>query len=462
MNRYMIGAGATLLAFLLMAAGIPNGAVQSWNGDAGRWAPAPLPAPYSLPVAGATTLGGVKGNGTTTSCAAGNGMTGWNATTGAMTCNNSFYYSDYCGGADTAYYATEASSLATDPTACSTDQYVSDMAASGALTCSMPSVLANLYNPTTWETPAQVGATSRFHFSGLKDNSAGLDDGYWNTVVNVGYGSDSVAQHQLSITNGGNLHVRSAARTAGSWGSWTKFAKTSDNVATATALAADPSDCSGQFARGISANGSPTCADVNLTSAADITGTLPVGNGGTGATSVTQGGAVYGSTTSAYASTAAGTDNTSQFLMSNGTSAPAWALGVQRVSVATNVSTTATTATTVMSFVLQTAYTGFHCSLPAYGTATSAPRFSMGTSSYAPFVQKWTKWPTSATTPVYETINGTTTTAACTSGCQTGWGVWEVSGQVTGTAGNTVYLYLYSSTSGQTVNVEKGAFCIYY
>lgn len=59
---------------------------------------------------------------------------------------------------------------------------------------------------------------------------------------------------------------------------------------------------------------------INNTSA--ISGTLPVSNGGTGATATTQGGIVYGSSTTAYATTAAGT--TGFVLRSNGTSAPTW------------------------------------------------------------------------------------------------------------------------------------------
>jgi hypothetical protein len=54
----------------------------------------------------------------------------------------------------------------------------------------------------------------------------------------------------------------------------------------------------------------------------NTTGALPVANGGTNATSVAQGGIIYGASTSAYASTAAGTSNSSQYLLSNGTSAP--------------------------------------------------------------------------------------------------------------------------------------------
>jgi hypothetical protein len=60
----------------------------------------------------------------------------------------------------------------------------------------------------------------------------------------------------------------------------------------------------------------------NLDAEKITTGTLPISRGGTGATSVTQGGIIYGSSTSAYASTAVGTAG--QVLTSNGTAAPTW------------------------------------------------------------------------------------------------------------------------------------------
>jgi microcystin-dependent protein len=71
----------------------------------------------------------------------------------------------------------------------------------------------------------------------------------------------------------------------------------------------------------------PTWGKIGLTS--HVSGTLPVGNGGTGTiTAPTQGGVIYATSTSAYASTIAGTAG--QVLTSNGTSAPTW----------TNVATT--------------------------------------------------------------------------------------------------------------------------
>lgn len=53
------------------------------------------------------------------------------------------------------------------------------------------------------------------------------------------------------------------------------------NASTASALAADPTDCAaGQKATSIAASGNLTCSSVSLT--ADVANTLPIGNGGTG------------------------------------------------------------------------------------------------------------------------------------------------------------------------------------
>ena len=65
-------------------------------------------------------------------------------------------------------------------------------------------------------------------------------------------------------------------------------------------------------------------AQTNISgNAANVTGTVAVGNGGTGTTTApTQGGIIYATSSSAYASTGAGTSG--QILQSNGTGAPTW------------------------------------------------------------------------------------------------------------------------------------------
>lgn len=68
---------------------------------------------------------------------------------------------------------------------------------------------------------------------------------------------------------------------SGNFSAGTISAALTGNASTSTALAANPSDCAGgTFATTIAANGNLTCAAIVLTT--DVSGTLPIANGGTG------------------------------------------------------------------------------------------------------------------------------------------------------------------------------------
>lgn len=93
---------------------------------------------------------------------------------------------------------------------------------------------------------------------------------------------------------------------------------------------------SGYVLTSAGASAAPTWSQV---SASSLTGTLPVANGGTGATTFTANGILYGNTTSALGVTAAGTTN--QVLLGNTGSAPTWG--------AVNLGTAAVTGTLGLS-----------------------------------------------------------------------------------------------------------------
>jgi hypothetical protein len=80
--------------------------------------------------------------------------------------------------------------------------------------------------------------------------------------------------------------------------------------------------CTNQFPRVLDASGAATCASVDLSTDTASTA-LPATKGGTGRTTSTQGGVLYGSATNTAAWTGAGTAG--QVLTSNGTGAPTWA-----------------------------------------------------------------------------------------------------------------------------------------
>ena len=97
---------------------------------------------------------------------------------------------------------------------------------------------------------------------------------------------------------------------------------------TTTAMATTAAGTSTQVLHG-NASGAPTWASVSLT--ADVSGTLPIANGGTNSTATaTNGGVGYGTGT-AHAYTAAGTAN--QLLQSAGAAAPTWTSAINGVSI---------------------------------------------------------------------------------------------------------------------------------
>lgn len=102
------------------------------------------------------------------------------------------------------------------------------------------------------------------------------------------------------------------------------------NASTATALAANPSDCgSNTFAQSIVASGALTCAAVSLATA-DTTGVLTVAKGGTGLSLGTSGGVLVSVGTTSFGLTGIGT--TTQVL--KGGAAPAFS----QVALTTDVS----------------------------------------------------------------------------------------------------------------------------
>ena len=129
--------------------------------------------------------------------------------------------------------ASTATALASNPSACSAGQYVTDIAANGTLTCSAPSGSGDVLGPATNSAdyvPQWNGADSKTLKNGLVAASA-------NTA-------SALVQRDAS----GNF-------TAG-----TITAALAGNATTATALAANPSACSaGQYVTDIAANGTLTC-----------------------------------------------------------------------------------------------------------------------------------------------------------------------------------------------------------
>ena len=128
---------------------------------------------------------------------------------------------------------TITANLPANPAACPGGEYVTDIAADGALTCAAVSGGAHTQNTDsgTTQTSFQIDST--------------------NTGPRV-------------KNNAGTLEVRNAADSAlAALTASTVTAALAGNASTATALASDPTDCSaGQYATTIAANGDLTCAVV--------------------------------------------------------------------------------------------------------------------------------------------------------------------------------------------------------
>lgn len=197
----------------------------------------------------------------------------------------------------------------------------------GDVTLSLPQNIHTAATPT-------FGGMTLTGFSGVCKASAGVLSA--STIVDADVSaSAAIADTKLatistsgkvsnSATTATNLNTASAivARDgSGNFSAGTITAALSGNASTASALAADPTDCgAGTKAIAIGANGNLTCTAVSLT--ADVSGVMPLANGGTNKNMTAVNGGVVWTDADSQEVTAAGTSG--QFLKSNGAAAPSW------------------------------------------------------------------------------------------------------------------------------------------
>lgn len=149
--------------------------------------------------------------------------------------------------------------------------------------------------------------------------ASGITPGQTRTITMADANIDlAEISDATALNNAGTIVKRDGS---GDFAAGTITAALTGNASTATALAANPTDCSAnQFANAISASGNLTCAQPAFT---DISGVATIANGGTnnGSLGVTAGGVVY-TDGSKLMNTGAGT--TGYVITSNGASAPTW------------------------------------------------------------------------------------------------------------------------------------------
>ena len=142
------------------------------------------------------------------------------------------------------------------------------------------------YYHSSSNTRLAIGGTNTFLTSNGTDPS-------WSSLTGAGFGSQT-ANNVLAAPNGSSGNPSFRALVAADLPS-SLTSNTSGNAATATALAAAPSQCSGNnFATGVAASGNANCSQLSFSnlSGSVSTGqlpTVPVANGGTGQTSFSAG-----------------------------------------------------------------------------------------------------------------------------------------------------------------------------
>jgi hypothetical protein len=270
-----------------------------------------------------------------------------------------------CEQVTVATLANTATALASNPADCSANQFANAIAASGDLTCSaIPNAATTATSANTASTIVARDASGNFTAgtitaaltgnastaTALAANGTNCSAGQFPLGVDASGNAEgcsssvggnaatatalaangtncSAGQFPLGVDASGNSESCSSslsgnASTATALASnptdcsANQYAKaidasgnlTCEQVAIATALASNPTDCgAGTKATAIDASGNLTCSAVSLT--ADVSGTLPVANGGTGLASGTSGGILGYTASGTLASSGALTAN---------------------------------------------------------------------------------------------------------------------------------------------------------
>jgi len=232
-------------------------------------------------------------------------------------------------------------------------------------------------------------------------NNSGQSMTIYNSTV---IGNTTAAGTGVTVTNGSKIMV---------WSDATNFYElqaanltgtlaiinggTGQTTANAALNALLPAQTNNRVLRSDGTNTS--FAQVALTT--DISGTLPIANGGTNSTATpTNGGVTYGTGT-AQAYSAAGTSG--QVLQSNGAAAPSW---LAQSSIAAGSATTATLATLATTATLATLATT--ATLATLATlATSASKLTTASGSAPSYsARAWVRFVGTGTTGTNQTITG--------------------------------------------------------
>jgi hypothetical protein len=349
--------------------------------------------------------------------------------------------------------ASTATALAANPSDCAANTFAQSIVASGNLTCASVNV-------------GSADITGNLLATNLQNAASDLGDADITVIL-----SNSHAGRVTNLTTDGTITAATFSGNLSGNVTGNVTGALTGNASTATALAANPADCSAnQFATTIAASGALTCAAIaanNLPSAAadlgaaDVTinlgntnasfntnltidgglsvggstvitsadvlqnvtantsiltaGTLGVARGGTGAGSFTSNGVLYGNGTSALQVTAAGTS--AQVLLANGSGVPTFTT----ISGDVTVSATGTTAIQADSVALATDTTGnYIATLTASSTSGLTVTGSGSENGAATVTVKLSATSTNSTTSTASGLELTTNGLQLLGGCTNG------------------------------------------
>lgn len=455
---------------------------------------------YSLPALTASVLGGVKGNGAL-ACSGTDKLSGFTSG-GAMVCSTDQLGSG--GGFGAAgigsemqvrdEVAADGSFAAYLGTSCSASNWISALSASGVATCAQPAYSDLTGTPASLAAEAfvTIGASTPLTGEKVVPTCSGNDKLTYNGGANLVCATDqtgSAAQYQTLQEEGTSVTQRATLNVIGP--AVTVADDAVNSKTKLTVVASGTGSCTNQFVTATNDGAAPTCTTDTLASAqhanqgtttqvlhgnaagnpswsavsltADVTGVLPLANGGTNANLTASNGAVAYSGSSALALSAVGTSGR-DFLLSGGAGAPTWARGDQYLLSTSDLNGSGTTFTDIPGLTFSVASGSTYqisCKVAVTNASTTnggrvqvvspavtSATYTVGTMATSATVMLWTNATAAAAWP-----------AACTTACIAQRYMLSIEGVVVPSAAGTWKLQAAFSAAGTTLLASKGSWC---
>lgn len=357
-------------------------------------------------------------------------------------------------------------------TSCSAGQYMNALNASGVKTCAQVAY-------------SQLSGTPIVPTVGGAANDLQINDGLGNLA---GYGGTSCAYAVKSLLTDGTSTCTAAPTipTDVSAASYiTKVAEGSlsnefalgslgnglllNTTTTGVPTIYGGASCTNQFPRSLNASGAPTCASVSLT--ADVTGIVPLANGGTNKNNAAANGAVVYSDATTFLPSAVGTAG--QGLYSGGAGAPTWGDAQKIVRLTadyTNATTTLSNTALTWTSPAAVSRSGFDCTLMVKSsTLTTGGQFDVlvatapTTITYSlEYVTAAGTAPSTGGTKAFVTSVASATLLGPAAASLTTYTIWQLKGIVVHTSTASAVTVRGKAGAAGTLTVGSGSYCEYY